>query len=128
MSKGKGDRKQSGKKKGQRAIFDKTIEYNDPLKYKSEAESGKKKVVKLTYHVDANGQIFNTARNNVTSSTTVKINVETFEGGSEEEFLIFKRNFEQTVKDWELTPQDPAHSAKHLYTALCKSLSGNILR
>ena len=84
-------------------------------------------MIKLTYHVDVNGQIFNTTRNKVTSSTTVKINPEKFDDGSEEEFLIFKRNFEQIVEEWELTPQDPAHGARHLYAALRKSLSGNIL-
>ena len=57
----------------------------------------------------------------------MKVNVETFNDGSEEEFLIFKRNFEQTIKDWEMTPQDNVHGPKHLYTALRKSLSGNVL-
>ena len=127
MAKGKSDRKQGGKKKGQSAKFEKRIEYNAPLKYKTEAESGKKKVMKLTYHVDAQGQIYNAAIENVTESKTVKVNVETFDDGSEEEFLIFKRNFEQTIEDWEMTPQDDAHGAKHLYTALRKSLSGNVL-
>ena len=127
MSKGKEEYKQSGKKKGQSAKFEKRIKYNAPLKYKSEAGSGKKKLIKLTYHVDVNGQIFNTTRNNVTSSMTVKINVETFDNRSEEEFLLFKRDFEQTVEEWELTPQDPAHGAKHLYAALRKSLCGNVL-
>ena len=109
MSKGKESRKQSGKKKGQSTKFEKKIEYNTPLKYKSEAESGKKKMIKLTYQMDSNEQIFNTARTNVTKKVTAKISVETFDDGSEEEFLIFKRNFEQMVKDWELKPQDPAH-------------------
>ena len=77
--------------------------------------------------MDAIEQIFNTARANVTEKVTAKISVETFNDGSEEEFLIFKRNFEQTVKDWELKPQDPAYGAKHLCTALRKSLSGNVL-
>ena len=127
MSKGKNDRKQNGKKKGQSAKFDKKIEYNAPLKYKTEAEGGKKKVIKLTYHVDTQGQIYNAAIANVTECKTVKVNVETFDDGSEEEFLIFKRNFEQTIEDWKMTPQDDAHGAKHLYTALRKSLSGNVL-
>ena len=99
MSKGKEDRKKSGNKKGQRAKFEKKIEYNAPLKYKTEAESGKKKLIKLTYHVDAQGQIYNAAIANVTESKTVKINVKNFDDGSEKEFLIFKRNFEQTIDD-----------------------------
>ena len=64
---------------------------------------------------------------NVIKSRTVKINVETFEDGSEEEFLIFERNSKQTIEDWEMTPQNDAYGAKHLYTALRKSLSGNML-
>ena len=66
MLKGKNDCKQNGKKKGQSAKFDKKIEYNAPLKYKTEAEGGKKKVIKLTYHVNTQGQIYNAAIANLT--------------------------------------------------------------
>ena len=82
MPKGKKDRKQSSKKKGQGTKFEKKIEYNAPLKCKMEAESGKKKVIKLTNHIDAQGQIYNAAIASVTESRTVKINVETFDEGS----------------------------------------------
>ena len=49
----------------------------------------------------------------------VRIKVETFNDISEEEFLMLKRNFEQTVEDWERSSRDNAHGAKHIYTIQC---------
>ena len=57
MSETKGNRKQGSKKKGESAIFRKKIKYNSPLKYKTKANPGKGKVVKLMYHIDASGQM-----------------------------------------------------------------------
>ena len=57
----------------------------------------------------------------------VKIRVEAFDNGKEEEFLIFKQNFEQTAKDWDLNPAQDNHGARDLYTPIQQFLSSNIL-
>ena len=53
--------------------------------------------------------------------------METFDDGTEEEFLLFKQNLEQTFQDNELVPTTNGHSTKHLYMLVWKALSGNVL-
>ena len=128
MSKTKGDHKKGGNKKGKSAKFTKK-EYNAPLKYKSEVHKAKNKKVKLTYHVglaDAT-QFFNLPVAGSTEEKKVSIEIESFDDGTEEQFLMFKRNLEQTIQDNELEPVDDGHGAKHLYTLVQKALSGNVL-
>ena len=55
------------------------------------------------------------------------IEVETFDDGTEEQFLIFKRNLLQTVSDNDLEPSNVGHGAKHLYKLMRLALSGNVL-
>ena len=128
MSKTKGDHKKGGNKKGKSAKFTKK-EYNAPLKYKSEVDKTKNKKVKLTYHVgraDAT-QFFNLPVTETTEEKKISIEVESFDDGTKEQFLMFKRNLEQTIQDNELEPVDEGHGAKHLYTLVRKALSGNVL-
>ena len=128
MSKTKGDHKKGGNKKGKSAKFTKK-EYNAPLKYKSEVDKAKNKKVKLTYHVgkaDAT-QFFNLPVAGTTEERKISIKIELFDNGTEEQFLMFKRNLEHTIQDNELEPVDEGHSAKHLYTLVRKALSGNVL-
>ncbi len=104
-------------------------EYNAPLKYKSQVDKTKNKKVKLTYHVGQADptQFFNLPVAGSTEEKKVSIEVETFNDGTEEEFLMFKRNLEQTFQDNEIVPAADGHGAKHLYTLVRKSLSGNVL-
>ena len=57
----------------------------------------------------------------------MKISVETFGDESEGEFLIWKRNFNQTTEDWELTLGDDIYGTKHLYIVKRKFPSDNVL-
>ena len=89
----------------------------------------KNKKVKLTYHVgraDAT-QFFNLPVAGSTDGKKISIEIESFDDGTEEQFLMFKHNLEQTIQDNELVPADDGHGAKHLYTLVCKALSGNVL-
>ena len=89
----------------------------------------KNKKVKLTYHVgkaDAT-QFFNLPVAVSTDEKKISIEIESFDNGTEEQLLMFKRNLEQTIQDNELKPADDGHGAKHLYTLVRKALSGNVL-
>ena len=89
----------------------------------------KNKKVKLTYHVGkANAtQFFNLPVTGSTDQKKISIEIESFDDGTEEQFLMFTRNLEQTLQDNELEPADNGHGAKHLYTLVRKALSGNVL-
>ena len=128
MSKTKGDHKKGGNKKSQSAKFARK-EYNAPLKYKSEIDKAKNKKVKLTYHVGKadSSQFFNLLVAGTTEEKKISLEVETFDDGTEEQFLMFKRNLEQMFQDNKLVPTADGHGAKHLYTLVRKALSGNVL-
>ena len=120
--------KKNGEKKGQSAKFQKK-EYNAPLKYKSKASDQVNKKVKLAYHVDRNDRrkFYNKPINTVTEEKTVNAEVEIFDNGTEEQFLIFKRNIMQTIAGMNLEPADEAYGAEHLYSLVRKALRYNAL-
>ena len=52
--------------------------------------------------------------------------MKTFDDGTEEEFLIFKRDFFKSAEDNELIPSANMHRAKNLYILLIRTLDRNI--
>ena len=89
----------------------------------------KNKKVKLTYHVgkaDAT-QFFNLPVSGSTDKKKISIEIELFDDETEEQFLMFKCNLEQTIQDNELKPAEDGNGAKHLYTLVRKVLSGDVL-
>ena len=123
MTRSKGFSQKGAKSKSTNAKF-KKIEYNTPLKYRVNAEEPTRRKVKLTYFVHTNGQIYNTNGTGI-SEKTVSVTVDTFDDGTEEEFLIFKRSFEEVCRDLDLEPEQGTHGAKHLYTLMKKALKGS---
>ena len=103
------------------------IEIKAPLKFKIEAKDSKRRKVKVTFHKQkADGKIVNTS-NADTEEKSISVVVDTFDDGSEEVFLIFKRYFVQMIDDQELIPSTDASGAKHLYTLMKRALNGNVL-
>ena len=74
------------------------------MKYKSQVDKGRNKRVKLTCHVGRvdPSQLFNLSVIGTTNERKVYTEVETFDDGTEEEFLFFMQNLEQTIEDKEL--------------------------
>ena len=123
MTRSKGFSQKGAKSKGTNAKFRK-IEYNAPLKYKVNAEEAARRKVKLTYLVDTSGRFHNATGNDI-KEKTVSVIVDTFDDGTEEEFLIFKRSFEEGCQDLDIEPEQGTHGAKHLYTLMKKALKGS---
>ena len=72
-------------------------------------------------------KFFNLPVAGTTDEKKISVEVETFDDGTEEEFLLFKGNLEQTFQDNELVSATDGHGAKNLYTLVQKALSGNVL-
>ena len=72
-------------------------------------------------------QFFNLPVAGTTEEKKISIEIESFDDGTEEQFLMFKQNLEQTIQDNGSEPMDDGNGAKYFYTLVRKALSGNVL-
>ena len=120
MTRSKGDSQKGAKRRGGQGVTKHKVEINAPLKYKVEANDPKRRKVKVTLHKLADGRIVNAATTNA-KEKTINVVIDTFDDGSEGEFLIFKRTFLQTIDDQKIEPATENSGAKRLYTLMKKA-------